>query len=512
MSDFPEYLIELDAYTGSGVTTFRFSTAGFKTAPSDTPANTLYDARIASVGTFKRSLFGGAQTLGVSQMGNGDPVLDNADGALDALLTYGVDGRAFVLKRVARGAPYSTAVTLFRGTARSTDAGAGRTTIRLQIYERTLELNQPIQTNRYGGTTTAGQIPGHLADGDTNLKDTLKPLCFGTVKNITPVQVNAFDDIFQVSDGAVQAITVYDGQIPLTFTQDYPTVASLRAGYIPAGKFGTSIAQGLFRVGIEPYFQLTADVVEGASRTAAAVVQRILYKMGISGATNISAASFNALATAAPQELGVFLNGDETAAAAIGDVLASIGGYLLPSATGAYQVGQAPVFTTPTWTLDANSIVDDIDVVTNPDTERGLPVWRLLLNYGRNYTVQTSESVSQFATADRRLFAAAATRQSKVDTPAVQTQYLLAPELTIDTLLVNVADAATEATRRAGLYSPLRYCFPVPVATVDADAMLLGSTGTVTLNRYGWGAGRSFVVIEREDNFDEGVTTLTLWG
>lgn len=50
------------------------------------------------------------------------------------------------------------------------------------------------------------------------------------------------------------------------------------------------------------------------------------------------------------------------------------------------------------------------------------------------------------------------------------------------------------------------------VALADADAMTLGPTGTVTLDRFGWSGGKNFTVIDREDQLAEGKALLTLWG
>src|SRR5690606_28518800 len=115
---------------------------------------------------------------------------------------------------------------------------------RLRLYDRRLELDKPVQTNRYGGTTTAGGIADHLADGTADMKDRPKPFVCGKVLNIAPITVNPFDLIYQVSDGEVSAITVYDGRVALTLTEDYATVALLQAATIPPGKYGTCLAEG----------------------------------------------------------------------------------------------------------------------------------------------------------------------------------------------------------------------------------------------------------------------------
>lgn len=512
-----EFLIEVDAHNGTSVVTLRYSMSGYRTGPGDTPANTVYDARIKDPGTFSRTLFGDGRTLGRGDTANGEVVLINPDGALDPLLTYGFDGRQLVIKRLANAnAAFSTATVVFRGTVDRVEAADAEALLELRLRDRRVELEEPVQTNRYTGTTTSGGLSGNLVNGTPDMKDKPKPLCYGSCSNVTPACVNPFDLIYQVHDGAVTSIVVCDGQVPLNSTGDYATAALLQAAHIPPGKSGTCLALGLFRIGCATYYTLTADVVEGAGgqRNASAVTQRLLAKMGLTGAANIDSASFTALASAAPQEVGIYLVDDTHGADAIGRVLESVGGYITTMLTGPFQVGIAPVLGTPTWTADKNTIrtAQKVGFVANPDTEKGLPAWRVKLLYGRSWTVSGPDAVCPGASAARRGFAAVETRVVKDDDSSVLTKFPLAGELVIETLLVSAADAATEAARRGDLYCALRSVSEIALGAADADAALLGSTGTPTYDRFGWDAGKDFVVTGREERLGEESVTLTLWG
>ncbi|MEO7220972.1 MAG: hypothetical protein ABIY37_00720, partial [Devosia sp.] len=368
MADFPEYLVEIDAYvTGTGVVTLRYSMTGYRTKPADTPANTLYDAVLIDPGSFERSLFGGKKTLGIGQINFGSIDLANADGALDDLLGYGFDGRTVRILRVANlSAAYSTATVVLRATVQRLDSDAAMSRLRVRLYDRRLELDEPLQTNRYTGETTSGGIVGHLADGTANMKDQPKPLLYGKVFNVQPVTANPFDLIYQVHDGAVASIVPMDGRVPLTFAADYATVALLQAATIAPGKYGTCLAAGLFRLGCATWFTLTANVTQGAAgadRTASAIVQAILTTMGLTGGDNIDAASFAAFAALCTQELGIVMDGAQRASEGIGQVLASVGGYLVTAASGPFQVGRGPTLGTPTWTLDENDIEGDFGIL-----------------------------------------------------------------------------------------------------------------------------------------------------
>ncbi|MEO7221123.1 MAG: hypothetical protein ABIY37_01485, partial [Devosia sp.] len=504
--------VEIDAHNGSGVVTLRYSSSGYRTKPGDTPASTLYAAVLIDPGSFERSLFGGKKTLGNGQINFGSIDLANADGALDDLLGYGFDGRTVRILRVASlSDAYSTATVVLRATVQRLDSDAAMSRLRVRLYDRRLELDEPLQTNRYTGETTSGGIVGHLADGTANMKDQPKPLLYGKVFNVQPVTVNPFDLIYQVNDGTVVSIVVMDGRVPLTLTADFATVALLQAATIAPGKYGTCLAAGLFRLGCPAWYTLTANVVQ-AALTASAIVEAILTRMGLTGGGNIDAASFSAFATLSPQELGIVIDGAQRASEAIGQVLASVGGYLVTAASGPFQVGRGPTLGTPTWTLDENDIEGDFGILSNPDTRQGLPAWRVILRHSRNWTVQTGEMVCPGATADLKSFAESMWREIKDDDASVVTKYPLAEELLIETFLTSDADATTEAARRAGLYGVRRDLIVVAVALDGADAMTPGSTGTVTLDRFGWDAGKDFTVIAREDRLAAGQAILTLWG
>lgn len=509
----PEYLVEITSHNGTTTVVHRFSQTGYTTKPSDTPANTLYRGVLRDPGGFEASLWGDRRTLGMGDIGQATLELLNNDGALDGLIDDGIDGRTIVVKRLANvNAALSTAVVVLRGTGQAIDSDDAMSMLRVIMYDRKLELDKPLQENRYTGETTGGGLSGHLADGTPDMKDRLKPLVFGVVFNITPITVNPYDLIYQVNDGAVESIVVMDGRVLLTLKQDYATVALLQAATIAPGKYGTCLAEGLFRLGCPHYYPLTANVTEHTDNSASKVVERMLTKIGLTGGDNIDATSFSDFDTLCPQETGIYLDADQKANDAVAAILASVGGYIVPLPTGPFAVGRGPDIGTPAWELDANNIEQTISLVANPDTDQHLPAYLITLKHTKNYTVQKGEQVCAGTTAALKSFAELPFREIKKEDSAVQTQYLLSQEMIIETLLVDDGDADAEADRRAALYGTYRFCVIVPVDTADADDMVLGTTGTVTLDRFGWGVGMDLVLIQRKDNFGSGQTILTLWG
>lgn len=515
-----EYLVDIEAHDGASIRMLRVSTCGYVTGPADTPANTVYDAQISDAGSFAASFFGTGRTMGQAEVGYGDLVLANADGALDDWLDYAFDGRPIVVRRIeGRNAPFSSAVTVMTGTVQSLDSTNARTSLRLRIYDRRLVLDKPLQTNRYGGTTTSG---GPTADGNEDLKDKIKPLVFGRVFSVPATPVNPFDLIYQVHDGAVASIQAYDGGYSLQAGSDYTTVAALQAATIVPGTFATAKNLGLFRLGYSPAFDVTADVVEGstlAARYPAAIATRIMSRMGLTSSDRGSA-SFTALDAAAPVECGIYLDSETNALDAINTVLSSVGGAIVPDASGVFQAGRISVPASPVQTLTMHDVLADggdqgggsFGVIANPDTDGGVPVWRVVIKYRQVHQVQDRSRTAGALTDEQRAFLAAEWREVVAEDAAIKTLHPLATEITLETAIANQADAQGEANRLLGLYGVNRFVLSVDAPIVDVTAATLGACVNAVLPLGSFADGKTMLVIGRNDQRSTERTTLTLWG
>jgi hypothetical protein len=520
VTDASRYLLEIGAHDGTNPLTLRVSSAnfgGFMTGPNDTPADTFYPDGIIDPGYVSRHLFAEGRTLGRSEVGYGDIVISNASGAFDGWLNYGFDGRAVVLKRLASPrAPFASAQTLLRATMTRLDSTDAYRTMRLRLYDRRLELDKPFQQNRYAGTTLSA---GATAEGTADMKGRVKPRAYGYCDNVPVPCVNPFNLIYQVNDGPVAGIAVYDGGAPLIFAGNHANLAALTAAAVLPGRFITCVALGLFKLGSVPAKLVTADIAEASTldgRSAANIAIRMLASVGLTGAANVNASSFNTLFAANPAELGIYIDSERTTLDVVSEVLASVGAWIVPSTAGVFEVGRLSAPGTPTFEIGKYDIHTDgegsFGIVSNPDTVGGLPAFRINLTYGRNWQVQDDGGLAACVSADRRGFLAVDRRTIRVDNTALLTKHPLASELTIDTLLRNASEATVEANRRAGLYGTRRDVVTLSARRDDYAAAQLGATGTLKLNRLGYQAGRNMVVIgRREDPANERVD-LTLWG
>lgn len=510
----PIYLIEVSAWTGEAEEVLRLSTCGYNTGPADDPPNAHYRKVVSDPGSFTRHLFGPSRTMGAAEASYGAIQIANANGALDAWIDYGFDGRPVVVKRLAsEHAPYSSAVTVLRGTIERMDADNAWQSLRLRFYDRRRALDRPIQENVYAGTTISG---GATAEGNVDLKDSVKPLCFGYSPNVPAVPANPFDLIYQVNDGPVSSVVVYDGGVELALGVDHPTLAALQAATIRPGKYDTCLALGLFRLGGQPDQAVTADVTEGVSpeeRYPGAVARRMLAKMGLTGSADVNAASFSALDVLAPVGVGIWIDSQVNGLAALGQVLASVGAWIAPDAIGAFEVGRFQAPGTPVGTItDRDMIKDAFGIVVSDDTDGGLPAWRVVVEYARNWLVQDDAALGGCVDMARRGFLAVEFREVKAENEAVRTKHLLSPELRISTLIVDETDATAEAARRLALYSVRRDTVTFDLRQEKAAAYQPGVTMRVQHPRLGYKDGRDMIVIGRQENLASSSATMTVWG
>lgn len=520
------FLIEAQGHDGSGLQYFYFSSRSFTTVPGDSPANQFYDNRVFDPGTLTRSLFSSTSLRGRPSASSGDVELISADPGngetLDPMLGLGFGGQPLTIRTLQLGQKLlSLSFTLFKGRSKRIASDRPLQRVLLQIRERFADLDLPLLSTRFAGTTVASAA---TAEGNADLKGKIKPRAYGTVRNVPLQPANIYDRIYLASlpgGTAINSIAVFDGAKALTpaTVPNYATIAALRAATtgiagsgadIEAGEYATCLAAGVIRVAGFPEFDFTADVTVGATaadRTAAQVVLDILTDFGMSGVDWV-AGTFTILDGLNDAEVGIYIDDERTALEAVCEILDSINGWLRPNRDATLMVGQfGEPEANPALVFNLESDVIGDSLIRGESEE---PVWQIVLEYARNYNVSTVFAGA--ATDDRRTFSGNEFRTVIAEDASVKTQFADARTLTVRTLLVSEADAQAEADRQLDLLKVLRDRYTVSLPLDLAWYAEPGMSIKLVSERMGWGSGKSFVIMSRADEFKKKLVTLEIWG
>jgi hypothetical protein len=274
---------------------------------------------------------------------------------------------------------------------------------------------------------------------------------------------------------------------------------------------------GYFRLGSSPAGTPTSDVTEGATsadRTHAQCFKRLMQRFGYVSGTDFSAADITAADIANGAEAGWFWSEEIKRSAAIDEIAGSGGFWWGPDNQSLFRFQQ---FTLPSGPSDfaftANSLKKPLDTIETNDDDRGLPAWRSILRWGRNYTPQNGSDLAGGVTDARRAFVALEWREAKDEDASVQTVHPLAPEISEDSGFANQADAIAEVQRRQVIRGIARLMLTAVVELNDdnADADLF-DTVDLTHQRFGLSAGKQFRILGIDPNPAKKEATLIIWG
>lgn len=502
----------------SGEITLYFASSSYTSGAADFPtgraSHTFYEPRIKQPAIMSRDVFGSATTFGASKVGVGAMELVNIDGALDGMAAYGFDGRAIVLMlgEINEGDNAPTWTTILTGTMEQPEISWDK--IILRIRDRQAELGLPIYLNTYAGNNV---LPNGVEGVEGDLKGKPKPVLLGQVFNISPPLVNTSKLIYQLNDGGINSVdAVYDRALALTAGAAYIDAADMLATAPAAGQYRAYPAGGFIRLGSSPDGQITCDATQGASavdRTVAQLLKTIAVDYAGIDAGDIISADVTALDADNSAVVGYWTDSDTHCKAAMDAICNSIGAWYGFNSLGKMNMARFELPTGSPVVHIINSDIISINKIVSNDAGRGIAAWKIRLNYKKLYTVQTSDLAGAVADARKAELANEYRAIEKTDT-SVQTKHLLAPDITLDTLLVTAADAEAEAARRLAIYSVDRAIYQLRVAMDSAVAASidLGQVVTIELNRFGMETGIDYLVIGIRPNLQLKLIDLTVWG
>lgn len=517
-SDQYVYAVEVTAYDPSlpGTRVLYYCTHNFATTPTDTPASTIFTAAMVQPALITRSMFSDGTTMGRATAGYGEVVLSNNDGSLDALLTYGLDGRSIVIRRAqivdASLPAYPSGWTpVLSATMDLPDLNVRTLTLRLR--DNALIADTPIQSTRYLGSNS---LPNGL-EGVADLAGKPKPLIFGSAFNLTPYCVNTSKLIYQYTDGAGVATTVYDRGVALTNGGSYATLADLQNDSLApsAGQFKYYNAGGYVRLGSSPAGTVTMDATSTLPMDAGQAFTAVITSMvaaGLSVSARVGdAATLSSVSTGA---IGLWIAEERTFASVLDEIANSVGAWWGIGANGEFRIKRLDSPTGSPVVTFTEVQVTALERVSTTDPDRGLPSWRVVLQYKINYTAQSaSDLAASVSDARRSILRLSFSSTPPAESSAILTTYKLARQLLVRSLLVLSTDAGNEATRLFNLRSVRRdrFTFRVPMDSV-INTLDLGDIVSLEHSRFNLSAGKLFAVIGLEPDAASALCTITVWG
>lgn len=501
--DYGIFLAELTAYdpATASVITHRFSSGtGYD------HAGTFYAPRIENPASFRREI--NDASGGRAGASLGELTLVNNDGGLNALTGQYFDGRTLTLKIGQQSGAYASFTTILNATVESVAFERERVSVRLR--DKAVTLDQPFSEAKYLGNNS---LPLGIEGTADDLKDQYKPRILGRIALMQPKLVNTSKLIYQVNNGAVDAIlNVFDAGAYLSQGPDYTNQTDMETNAPGGGQWRACPSLGCFRIGSAPFGQVSVSVAEQwayPSNSAAGLIQRILTEKGYTSGDWV-AADFTTLNEQNAGSLGVIVNDGETTASLIDRICQSVGAWWGFDALGQFRVMR---FDAPSGSAVA-TITEDDNFEMERQPESTLPPWRVTLRADINHAVQDRKSLAGVVPEDRAAWFDKDAREQKTEDAALKTSRLLAEETTLDTDLNGIATALAESARRQALYAVRRDVVTLTLANPDHrfSAVDLGSVVTITSNQLGYQAGRLLRVIGLGVDYQRSLLDLTLWG
>lgn len=516
---------------------FFFATRGFAldaaaiTAIGADLGDAVVRGRLRQPANFRRDLTDGKLLFGAIRAGYGECLLENADGKLDAFSRYAFGWRAFELWCADDIGPWPSAWTqVLVATMQTVEADAD--VLRIRLRDKAELLARPMCPT-FGGT---GQL-----DGTSDLKGKPKPMLYGLGFNAELVPCYLAKGIWMLSHrgkaftrGLRDKGVAYAQADPPDYNQyaDWAAITTNEA--FDPGTYKTWADGSLVKIGGAPDGVLTVDwrcyeTAYNNSTDNSGKLGNVLHDIAIDAgltAGEISSADVSALNTATSNVYGWrACDTSTTWLDALGQLAESGASYVGFDRLGVLRMAKLSAPSgTPAWTISpANGW--DIRRVVSDEPGRGLPCWRVTVNYPRNWRVMQQSDLATSVGTQQRLEYAADYPLHDLASNAVKDQHLNATDLSFDSLSYATrtstnsslsANQAVDADDYLALFGVARDWIEVtvPFTVPLLQAVDLASVVRVTWPRWGLDAGKLFVVVAMRYELSgrDPFIRLTLWG
>jgi len=291
----------------------------------------------------------------------------------------------------------------------------------------------------------------------------------------------------------------------------------LNDGLAPApGTYRAFLGGGLFRLGSPAFGQITVDATEGAAiadRRASTLFANVILQSDLI-LEDIRQEDLPALDAVVPFEMGFWSGTREILSSLVLNQIAeSAGAWWGVDAVGFFRIEQLinpeiiPLFRT----FVAEDMVEWLRRGLVQDVGRGIPPFRTIVRYRRNYTVQ-DKALAQGVSDSRRADLGKEFDDETVLNSNVQIDHLLSREQTFTSLIFNQDDARASAIRFQGLRGVKRNPFEFAVACKGNDGLDIGIGVEIFHDRFGLENGLRTVIIGYDPDPPNDTIKLTVWG
>lgn len=425
----------------------------------------------------------------------GEIELDNTDGGINYLAGYAIDGRTVTIDLFDG---ISTVTNYFSGTCANRRESNGSIYITLNTLKDTLDTDHPQSV--YGGSNS---LPNGVDGVAGDIKGSVRPRCYGSVRNVTPKCVNTSKLIYEGSARASSTVPyAYDRGVSLTRGADYTSTSDMQVTAPSAGQF--RCYQGLFRLGSAPVGTITCDI-DDTSNLAGDVFAAICTERSIS-TDSASVTLLNSIGS-----VGLFIDSTTKTADMLDTLIKGLGYYWYFVGSTVYAKKLA-LAVTSTFTVNHWQI-EKIDRRATGLGANGLPVSSVKIQCDKIETVQNDLNGTSVS-ADRVARMLNQWRKTEQNSSATLTRHPLSKTIEIDSALRNISDAAAVATSLLNVLSVRCDWVEINVNLSTLPALSIGAGFTVYTysenDELGYSAGKLLTLIGYESDLKN--NSITLWG
>lgn len=504
------WLAEIKAGVPGSPTESVLRVASAPTGYNHSTAPGYYPPHLIDAANIRRSIVAPRRTFGASDVGKGEIRVMNITGEYDDWFDYGY-GFSCRLLLGDHLDDYDDFVVVETGKVEQ--PSGNKDEIIFRYRDRQFELERPASPASYAGTNSGVSGTEGLA---ADIKGQPKIRIFGEPLNVQPDPINANDRLFGLNHSkagvltSVSSIALRVQGSAWTPGSDYASIALLQAASPTQGVYDTGLAVGSARLGgaiTGENGSITADVVESGTATQnqlPSIIERLLLDAGVA-AGDINVELDTTSPSQAPWFAGLVVK-EQSYLEALDQLCGGAAIWFCPNRVGVYQVKKftapgTPVagfkrFDYPNVATATDFALIDLERLVPSDDGRGVPAWRITVNYAKSWTKQDQDGLALGLSEEQKAYHSREHLSLVWENTAIRDQFPEAVELVFDTALTRPDDAAELLAHLATLYGVPQQMYRLRARynVAIASAIDLGDTVTVTYNRYGLDNGEGMVI------------------